>query len=47
MNPLPNGQGQCTACHSLGGIVTGVNAAPNLAHFADPDAPVLRRMRLG
>ena len=36
MNPLPNGQGQCTACHSLGGIVSGVNAAPNLTHFADP-----------
>lgn len=36
MNALPNGQGQCTACHSIGGIASGVNAAPNLTHFADP-----------
>ena len=36
MNPLPNGQGQCTACHSIGGIVSGVNAGPDLTHFADP-----------
>ena len=36
MNPLPNGQGRCIACHALGGIVSGVNAAPNLTHFADP-----------
>lgn len=36
MNELPNGQGTCIECHSLGGIVTGVNAGPNLTHFADP-----------
>jgi cytochrome c oxidase subunit 2 len=26
--------GQCIACHSLGTINSGVNAAPNLTHFA-------------
>ena len=34
-NPLSGDRGSCMACHSLGGIVTGVNAAPNLTHFAD------------
>ena len=36
MNPLSGNRGTCIACHSLGGIVSGVNAAPNLTHFADP-----------
>ena len=36
MNPLSGDRGTCIACHSLGGIVSGVNAAPNLTHFADP-----------
>jgi len=34
LNPLPNGRGSCTACHSIGD--QGGIAAPNLTHFADP-----------
>ena len=34
MNPLPNGQGTCLACHSIGD--EGGTAAPNLSHFAAP-----------
>ena len=36
MNPLSGDRGSCMACHSIGGINSGVNAAPNLTHFADP-----------
>jgi cytochrome c oxidase subunit 2 len=35
MNPLANGRGSCTACHSVG-AAPGAAAAPNLSHFADP-----------
>lgn len=28
--------GQCVACHTIGGINSGVTDAPNLTHFADP-----------
>jgi cytochrome c oxidase subunit II len=34
LNPLANGQGSCTACHSVGDV--GGIAGPNLSHFADP-----------
>jgi cytochrome c oxidase subunit 2 len=34
LNPLPNGQGACTACHAVGDV--GGIAGPNLTHFADP-----------
>jgi cytochrome c oxidase subunit 2 len=33
---LSSGLGQCIACHTIGGINEGVDAAPNLTHFADP-----------
>ena len=33
---LSSGLGQCIACHTIGGINSGVDAAPNLTHFADP-----------
>ena len=36
MNPLSGDRGSCMACHSIGGINAGVNAGPNLTHFADP-----------
>jgi cytochrome c oxidase subunit 2 len=36
MNPLSGDRGTCMTCHSLGGIASGVNAAPDLTHFADP-----------
>ncbi len=36
MNPLSGDRGTCIACHTIGGINSGVNAAPNLTHFADP-----------
>lgn len=29
-----SGGGQCIACHAIGGVNVGVNAAPNLTHFA-------------
>ena len=42
-----NGEGgQCIACHAIGGTPAGSPAGPNLTKFADPDAPVLRRLRL-
>src|SRR4029453_10487320 len=34
LNPLDQGRGSCTACHSVGDV--GGIAAPNLSHFADP-----------
>jgi cytochrome c oxidase subunit 2 len=34
LNPLSDGRGSCTACHSVGDA--GGIAAPNLTHFADP-----------
>lgn len=37
MNPLSGSGGSCISCHSIGGtIASGVNAGPNLTHFADP-----------
>ncbi|MGZ5213119.1 MAG: cytochrome c oxidase subunit II [Actinomycetota bacterium] len=36
MNPLSGNRGTCIACHTIGGINSGVNAGPNLTHFADP-----------
>lgn len=30
------GNGQCIACHAVGGTDAASNAAPNLTHFADP-----------
>ena len=29
-----SGGGQCVACHTIGGVNSGVNAGPNLTHFA-------------
>jgi cytochrome c oxidase subunit 2 len=34
MNGLSGDRGTCVACHSIGGVITGANAAPNLTHFA-------------
>jgi len=34
-NGVSNG-GQCAACHTVGGINSGLTDAPNLTHFADP-----------
>ncbi len=36
LNPLSNGLGTCTACHTVGGTQAAATAAPNLTHFADP-----------
>jgi cytochrome c oxidase subunit 2 len=33
MNQLSGNRGTCVACHSIGGVITSANAAPNLTHF--------------
>ena len=47
MNPLSGDRGTCIACHTIGGINSGVNAAPNLTHFADPTHQCFAGLRLG
>jgi len=37
LNPLPNGQGTCIACHSISGTSAAGIAGPNLTHFASRD----------
>ena len=47
MNPLPNGQRQCIACHAIGGTLSGVTAGAEPDAFRRSDAPVFRRLQLG
>ena len=44
--PAVGSGGQCVACHAIGGVNAGVDAGPNLTHFAAETHSVLRRMRL-